>query len=99
MNHYENKIDPIGESFEREPETISPLDKLHEDIINKNTYIVSLKNEITNLDELVKGYETFSDDVYMIDNLKNLSQRFKNNLKSLELACEGINDFIESQLK
>lgn len=74
------------------------LEKLHEYIINKNTFIDSLKKETENLDGIISDFRAYSDDVYMIDNLKNLSQRMKNELKALELATDRMTDYIEQQL-
>lgn len=83
-------------------QTIKPIkmttEKLHEDTINKNTYIFNLRREIGNLDELIKDYNTYSDNVYIVTKLKNLSQRMKNDLKALELACDGIDDYINSNI-
>ena len=71
-------------------------EKLEESMVNRNTEIFNLKRELVNLDELIKGYSSYTDNVFMIEKLQNISQRMKNNLMSLEVACGNINDFIES---
>lgn len=93
MSYYD-KIDPIGESKEKEVKKLSEKEKLEADICNLNTSIQVLKNEIEHLQGLIDKYSIYSDDVYHRDLLKMFCQRLKNNLKQLESSRDGIVGFI-----
>lgn len=93
MSYYD-KIDPIGESKEKEVKELSEKEKLEADICNLNTSIQELNNEIAYFRGLIDGHRIYSDDVYHRGQLKMFCQRLKNNLKQLESSRDGIVGFI-----
>lgn len=92
-----NKMNP-HESFEKEVKEIDSKEQLHEDICDLNTYISLIQTEIKNLDELIKGHKTYSDDVNHQLKLTQLSQRLEDNLSKLEKSKQKIYDFIDSHI-
>ena len=68
----------------------------HDLICNLGTPINRMKLEVANLDEMIKGYETYSDNTLFITQLKNLKQRMFNEVNDIEKAFNTYVDYNES---
>lgn len=92
---YFDKIDPIGEYMGKDLPISDPMEELEENCANRNTEIHNLKREVQALNELIAGFETYTDNTYMVKNLTNICQRMKGHLKSLDEHNDWVNNFID----
>lgn len=92
---YFDKIDPIGEHMGEDSQTPDPIDELMENCSNRNTEINNLKKEVKSFGEIIKDYQTYSDNVYMLKNLQGICQRMKTHVESLEKHNNWINNEID----
>lgn len=92
---YFDKIDPIGEYRGKDLPTSDPMGELEENCVIRNTGVHNLKKEVKTLNELIDEFKTYTDNTYMVKNLKNIAQRMKNNLKELDEHNDWVNNFID----
>lgn len=64
----------------------------HELICDTGTPISRLKYEINQLDEMIKGYETYSENSFFLNKLKNFKQRLTNLQKTIE---DNFNTYVD----
>ena len=81
MSYYD-QIDPIGES-EIDTSVNNP-DLLHDLQCNIYTNIDRLKKEVESLDNIIKDYETYTNNKFLLNSLKMQKQRFKSLIDSID---------------
>ena len=94
MSNDLNNIDPIGESL---IDDIKKDEQLEHDLIcNTGTAVDRLKKEIDTLNEMIKGYETYSGNTLFINQLKNLKQRMLIEITAIDRNFNNYVDYSES---
>lgn len=78
MNYknYYTEIDPIGESDIKDTAENNP-DLVHDLNCKLYTDIDRLKKEVDNLENIIKDYETYTNNKFLLNALKMQKQRFK----------------------
>ena len=89
MNHL-TQIDPIGESLTDETQNNEQLE--HDLICNTGTAINRMKLEITNLNEMIEDYASYSSNTFFVTKLKNLKQRMLNQINDID---KNFNDYVD----
>lgn len=81
MSYYD-QIDPIGESEIDTSE--NNLDILHDLQCNIHTNIDRLKKEVESLENIIKDYETYTNNKFLLNTLKMQKQRFKSLIDNID---------------
>lgn len=94
MNYFE-EIDPIGMSKE-EPVDVLKKSKFemssleHDLICGIDTDIRSMHNDLNELNDLIEGYETYTPNRLMLNQLKTLHLKLVNGINAVE---SGFNEY------
>lgn len=80
MNYYD-KIDPIGESDIKHNFNI---DLEHDLICGIDADIKSMHNDLNELNDLIEGYETYTPNRLMLNQLKQLHRKLVSGINAIE---------------
>ena len=95
MSNHLNTIDKIGEDLSSD---IQNKDVEHDLICNTGTRISAIKKEVDVLDQIIKDYETYTSNAFLLNKLKNLKKRISNNINGLYTDFNAYVDYNEKNI-